>query len=234
MDYELLILLGISALCFYIKIKYGIIFIVFITFVLVFGFFFTSNGMDLVLEDIEQAVMYYKSYTGDYELMYPKFKEFHIIRKKFKLNESYKPCGVFYDNPEKDKKEKLRAVIGIIDTKCESLNNNNDFSVYMKDNGYKKTVISKTQCVIGIYDCFFSVMKSFIFIAKIYIKMTNLKFFARMYNPNWKDNHIKVARKNYKKKVGILEVYDHKQMRFYIPLKNEEMFYLYSNHNNNK
>ena len=31
--------------------------------------------------------------------------------------------------------------------------------------------------------------------------MTNLKFFARMYNPNWKDNHIKVARKNYKKKV---------------------------------
>ena len=98
----------------------------------------------------------------------------------------------------------------------------------MKENKFKIDTISKTNCLHGLYDTMFSVMYSFVFIAKIYIKMINLKFFTRLYNPKWKDSHIKNARKNYKKKSGVLEIYDHKIIKFFIPLENEDGFSFFS------
>lgn len=231
MDYEFIIMTCLLILCFYIRTTYGIAFLTFWLVVGLFGFFFTSNGMDLGLEYIEKSDIFFECFQGDYQTLYNKLSLFHTIRKKFRLPQCFKPFGIFYDNPEKDKK--CRAVIGIIVEQKEKNEKykeyiDKDFREYMKENKFKIDTISKTNCLHGLYDTMFSVMYSFVFIAKIYIKMINLKFFTRLYNPKWKDSHIKNARKNYKKKSGVLEIYDHKIIKFYIPLENEDGFSFFS------
>ena len=171
--------------------------------------------------------------SENYESLYQKLSTFHSIKRKFKLPNCFKPFGIFYDNPYHTKENKDRAVIGILlnlNEKDELYKeyNDKDFREYMKDNKYKNSKVEKTKCLLCCYDSLFSVMNSFVFIAKIYIKMVNLKFFTRLYNPRWRESQIKVARKKYKKKCGVFEIYDHKKMKFFIPLENEDNIYFYS------
>lgn len=233
MDYELIILLFISFLCFYIKITYGIIFTIFWITVSLFGFFLSSNGIYFNLENLDKSEIFYESFQGNYESLYQKLSTFHSIKRKFKLPNCFKPFGIFYDNPCHTKENKDRAVIGILlnlNEKDEFYKeyNDKDFREYMKDNKYKNSKVEKTKCLLCCYDSLFSVMNSFVFIAKIYIKMVNLKFFTRLYNPRWRESQIRVARKKYKKKCGVFEIYDHKKMKFFIPLENEDNIYFYS------
>lgn len=232
MDYEFLIMTAITILCFYVRLKYGIICLFLWIFFSMFGFFFTSNGLDMILEPLSKSEIFYKKFVGDYQTLYSKLSQFHSIKRKFRLPLCFKPFGIFYDNPEEQKDGKCRCIFGIlldVENKQKDFKDFNDqeFRNYMKENEFSYGEIPKTECIYGIYDCFFSVMNSFIFIAKIYIKMTNLKFFTRMYNPKWKDGHMKKARKSYKKKCGVLEIYDHKVMRFYIPISSEDNFFFY-------
>ena len=106
MDYELLILLAINGLCFYIKFKYGIYFLIFWIFLLIFGFFFSTNGIEVTLGNFEENEIFYISKKGEYDNLYSELKTFHSIKNKFKLPITYKPFGIFYDNPDKSEQKK--------------------------------------------------------------------------------------------------------------------------------
>ena len=238
MNYEAIILLLISSLGFYIKIKYGIIIISFWLISLLFNFFFTTFGIDIYLQEIEESEIFYISKKIDYNKLYEYLKEFHLIQKKFKLPYSYKPFGIFYDNPEKNKNklDKLKSIIGILrfktEEKIERKNDQNsfndeEFKKYMKSKNFKSILLPKCKGIIGEYESLVSVMNSFVFLAKIYIKNINQKFFTRIYNSQWKDSNIKRVRKNYNKKCGVLEIFEHKNTKIFIPIENEKIFNLY-------
>ena len=238
MNYEAIILLLIAGLGFYIKIKYGIIIVSFWLISILFNFFFTTFGMNVILEEFPESDLFYISKKGNYDDLYQYLKEFHIIQKKFKLPYTYKPFGIFYDNPAKNKNklDKLKSIIGIIkkrdDEKIENKKkekefNNEEFKKYMKSNNYKSITLSKCKCIIGDYDLIISLMNCFIFIAKIFIKNINQKFFTRLYNVEWKDSNIKIARRNYNKKCGVLEIFGNEKMELFIPIENDKNFNLY-------
>jgi len=238
MNYEVLILLSIACLGFYTKIKYGIIIISFWLMSILFNFFFTTFGMNVILEDFPESDLFYISKKCNYNDLYQYLKEFYIIQKKFKLPYEYKPFGIFYDNPAKNKNklDKLRSIIGIIkkreeekieNKKKEKEINDEEFKKYMKSNNYKSITLSKCKCIIGEYDILLSIINWFIFIAKIYIKNINQKFFTRIYNPEWKDSNIKNARRNYNKKCGVLEIFGNEKIELFIPTENDKNFNLY-------
>ena len=238
MNYEVIILLSIACLGFYIKIKYGIIIISFWLISILFNFFFTTFGMNVILEDFPESDLFYISKKCNYNDLYQYLKEFYIIQKKFKLPYEYKPFGIFYDNPAKNKNklDKLRSIIGIIkkrdedktdNKKKEKEFNDEEFKKYMKSNSYKSITLSKCKCIIGEYDILLSIINWFIFIAKIYIKNINQKFFTRIYNPEWKDSNIKNARRNYNKKCGVLEIFGNEKIELFIPTENDKNFNLY-------
>ena len=238
MNYEDIILFLITILGFYIKIKYGILILSFWLISLLFNFFFMTIGIDISLNEISKSEIFYISKKMDYNSLYQYLKEFHIIKKKFDLPFLYKPFGIFYDNPEKNKNklDKLKSIIGILkfrtEEKNEEKNKNNslkeeEFKKYMKSKNFKSILLPKCKGIIGEYKSLASIMNSFIFIAKIYIKNINQKFFTRIYNSQWKDSNIKIARRNYNKKCGVLEIFDHKNMKIFIPTENDKIFNLY-------
>ena len=104
MNYEAIILFLLTSLAFYIKIKYGIILISFWLISTLFNFFLTTFGMDINLEDFPESEIFYISKKGNYDNLYSNLSTFHSIQKKFNLPSIYKPFGVFYDNPNKNKK----------------------------------------------------------------------------------------------------------------------------------
>lgn len=229
MDYELLILSSLLLLCFWVKILYGIYFLIFWIIVAGFGFFFSCNGIYITSEYFPQSDIMYECFMGDYTSLYAKLSLFHSIRKKFRLPSCYKPFGIFYDNPKSSKKKAHRAIIGILcdtDEKNKSFKdyNDSDFKNYMRDNNFKQSSIDKTKCIYGDYETYLSIKTSLVFIAKIYIQIVNQKFFIRMYNPKWKESGIKAAKQNYKKHFGVLEVIDEKIIKFYVPVENERNF----------
>ena len=238
MNYEAIILLSIACLGYYIKIKYGIIITSFWLMSILFNFFFTTFGMNVILEEFPESDLFYISKKGNYNDLYQYLKEFHIIQKKFKLPYTYRPFGIFYDNPAKNKNklDKLRSIIGIIknrdDEKIENKKkekefNDEEFKKYMKSYNYKSITLSKCKCVIGDYELIISLMNCFVFIAKVFINNINQKFFTRLYNPEWKDSNIKNARRNYNKKCGVLEIFGNEKMELFIPIENDKNFNLY-------
>ncbi len=236
MNYEAIILFSITILGFYIKIKYGIFIISFWLISILFNFFFTTFGMNVSLEEIPESELFYISKKSNYNDLYPYLKEYHIIRKKFKLSKSYKPFGIFYDNPSKNKNklDKMKSIIGIIKNKDEEKIdeknkelNNDEFKKYMKSNNYKYITIPKSKGILGEYESIVSIMNSFIFIAKIFINNINQKFFTRIYNPEWKDANIKNARRNYNKKCGVLEIFTSGKITLFIPTQDDKLFNLY-------
>ena len=235
MNYEALFLILISGLAFYIKIKYGIVIITFWLISLIFNFFFTTFGMDVNLEEIPESEIFYISKKSNYDNLYQNLNIFHNIQKKFKLPYTYKPFGIFYDNPAKNKNklDKLKSLIGIIKYKNDQKENDKEkyndeeFKKYMKSQNYKSITIPKCKGIFGEYESLISIMNSFVFLAKIYIKNINQKFFTRIYNPEWKDANIKNARRNYNKKCGVLEIFDHKKMIIFIPTEDDRIYNLY-------
>ena len=237
MNYEAIILILLAALGFYIKIKYGIIIISLWLISILFNFFFTTFGMYVTLEEIPECELFYISKKSDYNNLYYYLKEYYNIRKKFKLPNSFKPFGIFYDNPAKNKNklDKMKSIIGIIkireEEKIEEKENKNfnyeEFKKYMKSNDYKSITINKSKGILGEYESILSIMLSFIFIAKIYIKNINQKFFTRIYNPEWKDVNIKNARRNYNKKCGVLEIFSSGKITLFIPTQDDKLFNLY-------
>ena len=232
MNYEALFLILISGLAFYIKIKYGIVIITFWLISLIFNFFFTTFGMDVNLEEIPESEIFYISKKSNYDNLYQNLNIFHNIQKKFKLPYTYKPFGIFYDNPAKNKNklDKLKSLIGIIKYKNDQKENDKEkyndeeFKKYMKSQNYKSITIPKCKGIFGEYESLISIMNSFVFLAKIYIKNINQKFFTRIYNPEWKDANIKNARRNYNKKCGVLEIFDHKKMIIFIPTEDDRIY----------
>ena len=237
MNYEAIILFLFACLGFYIKIKYGIIIISFWLISLLFNFFFTTFGMSIFLEEMPECELFYISKKSDYNTLYPYLNEFKIIQKKFKLPSIYKPFGIFYDNPTKNKNklDKLKNVIGIIkinqdekkEEKKEIKFNDEEFKKYMKSQNYKSITLSKCKGVFGEYEAIAGIIIVFIFIAKIYIKNVNQKFFTRLYNPQWKDAKIKNARRNYNKKCGVLEIFENNKIQLFIPIENDKYFNIY-------
>jgi hypothetical protein len=55
-----------------------------------------------------------------------------------------------------------------------------------------------------------------------------MKFMRRVFVPRWKDNNVKIARKNYNKNFGLLEVFRSDKVDLYIPVENEKEFFLHS------
>ena len=237
MNYEAIILFLFACLGFYIKIKYGIIIISFWLISLLFNFFFTTFGMSIFLEEMPECELFYISKKSDYNTLYPYLNELKNIQKKFKLPNTYKPFGIFYDNPTKNKNklDKLKSVIGIIkinqdekkEEKKEIKFNDEEFKKYMKSQNYKSITLSKCKGVFGEYEAIVGIIIVFIFIAKIYIKNINQKFFTRLYNPQWKDAKIKNARRNYNKKCGVLEIFENNKIQLFIPIENDKYFNIY-------
>ena len=116
MNYETIFLILFAALGFYIKIKYGIIITAFWLTSILFNFFLTTWGIFMNVEENGECELIYVSKKGDYNNLYQNLNEFYTIKKKFKLPDIYKPFGIFYDNPikNKNKLEKMRSIIGII------------------------------------------------------------------------------------------------------------------------
>jgi hypothetical protein len=232
MNYEAIILFLITGLAFYIKIKYGIILL---SFWLLSNFFLTTFGMNINLEEMPESEIFYIAKKGNYENFYSNLSTFHTIQKKFNLPSIYKPFGVFYDNPYKNKNklDKMKSIIGIImhtdkeKEKEKEKFDDKEFKKYMKEQKFKSITIPKCKGIIGEYESLVSIKNSFIWIAKIYIGNINQKFFTRLYNPEWKDANIKNAKRNYNKKCGVLEIFDHKKMNIFIPIENDKIFNLY-------
>ena len=212
----------------YANTTYAVYFGVFVLGLNMFSFFCTSQGIELYFESIKESEILYKEYTGDYQKIYYKLSEFHIIKQLFKLNDSYLPFGIFYDNPQKvDSVIKCRAVCGIIREKeSEKSLYHKEMLEFLNKNGYKLRSIPQAECLKGTYESWFSLQNSYIFIARIIIKIINYKFFSRMFMPKWKINKIKIARKNYKKKYGVLEIIRSYKTDFFIPVERENQFIL--------
>jgi hypothetical protein len=235
MNYEAIILILIAGLAFYIKIKYGIILLSFWLLSTLLNFFLTTFGMNINLEEMPESEIFYISKKGNYDNLYSNLSIFHTIQKKFNLPNIYKPFGVFYDNPYKNKNklDKLKSIIGIImytdkeNQKEKEKFDDKEFKKYMKEQKFKSITLPKCKGIIGEYESFASIKNSFLWIAKIYIGNINQKFFTRLYNPEWKDANIKNAKRNYNKKCGILEIFDHKKMNIFIPIENDKIFNLY-------
>ena len=237
MNYEVIILLSIACLGFYIKIKYGIIIISFWLISLLFNFFFTTFGMNIYLEEMPECELFYISKKTDYNTLYPYLNEFKNIQKKFKLPSTYKPFGIFYDNPikNKNKLDKLKSVIGIVKINQDEKNeekkeikfNDEEFKKYMKSQNYKTITLSKCKGVFGEYEAITGIIIVFIFISKIYIKNINQKFFTRLYNPQLKDAKIKNARRNFNIKCGVLEFFENNNIQLFIPIENDKYFNIY-------
>ena len=232
MSYETIFLILFASLGFYIKIKYGIIITSLWLTSIIFNFFLTTWGIYMNVEENEPCEIIYISKKGDYNNLYQNFTEFYSIKKKFNLPDIYKPFGIFYDNPVKNKNklDKMRSIIGIIkyekdNEELKKLKFDEDkLKIYLKENNYK--IISLPECkgIICEYESSFRILGNFIFISKIYIKNITQKFFTRLYNPEWKDSNIKNARRNYNKKCGILEIYEKYKMRIFIPTINDKYF----------
>ena len=234
MNYEAIILLLLSCLGFYIKIKYGVIIVSFWLLSILFNFFFTTFGMNIFLEELPECQLFYISKKTNYNNLYENIQLFHTIQKKFKLPHTYKPFGIFYDNPEKNKNklDKLKSVLGIIKIKNKDKEdkkefNDDEFKKYMKSQNYKNITLSKCKGVFGEYESILGIILIFVFIAKIYIKNINQKFFTRLYNPQWKDSNIKNARRNYNKKCGVLEIFENKNIQLFIPTGDDKYFNIY-------
>ena len=235
MNYETIFLILFAAFGFYIKIKYGLIIVGFWLTSVLFNFFLTTWGIYMNVEENEECELIYISKKSDYNDLYPCLNDFYKIKKKFKLPDIYKPFGVFYDNPlkNKNKLDKMRSVIGIIkyDKDEEELKkikfNDEEFKKYMKEQNYKIISLRKSKGIICQYDTSFRLLHNFRFISKIYIKNITQKFFTRLFNPEWKDSNVKVARKNYNKKCGILEIYEKYKMTIFIPTVNDKYFNIF-------
>ena len=232
MSYETIFLILFASLGFCIKIKYGIIITSLWLTSIIFNFFLTTWGIYMNVEENEQCEIIYISKKGDYNNLYQNFTEFYSIKKKFNLPDIYKPFGIFYDNPEKNKNklDKMRSIIGIIkyekdNEELKKLKFDEDkLKIYLKENNYKIISLPKCKGIICEYESSFRILGNFIFISKIYIKNITQKFFTRLYNPEWKDSNIKNARRNYNKKCGILEIYEKYKMRIFIPTINDKYF----------
>lgn len=229
MDYEFLIMLAILIVAFYVKILYGVLFLLFWIGVMLFGFFFTTMGIGLMPENLNECELYYSSHQGEYNKLVDKLKEFKQIKRKFKLPENFMAFGIFYDNNLKvDNVAKCRSVYGILKEKTPEDNFDiKEFKSYMKENNFKVDYLPMTRCMIGFYDPIISIYGSLSFLAKIIIETATRKFMTRVFNPAWKNIDIKIARKNYNKRYGLMEIYDSKTIRMCIPLENEKEFFIY-------
>jgi hypothetical protein len=255
-DLETKILFGILVILFFFSTyKYTIIFLLFWIFIYLFGFFLTSIGMDIDLVKLENSEIYYQEYTGDYAKLFSRLSEFNKIKRKFKLScNEYSPFGIFYDDPfNVADLNKCRAVVGIIkhpekfissldpnfkNIENKSIQNKNsetnekELKEYLKNQNFKFTRLLDSQCIQGSYLSMFSVQNSlFIWISKLITEMSNLKFFRRLYLPKWKENKIKVARLNYKKHCGVINIIREGEINLYIPVENEKDFFFHSEKN---
>ena len=194
--------------------------------------------MMITVKEIPESEIFYISKKSNYENLYPYLNEFRAIKKKFNLPCIYKPFGIFYDNPAKNqnKLDQLRCVIGIIAIKDFENENENEkkieyddkkFKEYMKSQNFKSINLPKCKGILGEYESILYIISSFLFIAKMYIRNINQKFFTRLYNPEWKNTYIKNARRNYNRKYGILEIMDNKKMNIFIPTEKEKLFNIY-------
>ncbi len=230
LDNESKILLGIEFILLFVNIKYAIYFAIFVICIYLFGFFFTSIGLDIHYYDLKKGTLYYHEYTGDYDKLYSKLSDYRKIKRQFKLDsETYNPFGIFYDDPtEVQDKDKCRAVIGIYKEGDKNLTN--ELKTYVKHCKFIKTNIKETKCIFGCYFSFFSIVNSFEFIAKLIIDLTNSKFFRQLFLGRWKENKIKIIRNNYKKHYGVIEVFREGKLEFYLPTEkgDEKNFFLHS------
>jgi hypothetical protein len=227
-DTETKILISITLVLTFFSIKWGIIFLIFWTLLYFFAFFCTSLGLDVDLQNLKECEIYFQQYTCDYNDLYVRLNDYNAIRKKFGLDsEKYLPFGIFYDDPTKVTTiTECRAVIGIY--KEKGVERNEDFHQYMKDNGFKYDTIPETQCVLGTYNSLFSIQNSFVWISKLIIEMTSMKFIRRVFLPKWKEKTIKLAKINYMKTSGVMELYKHGKIELYIPVEKERYFFLHS------
>lgn len=255
-DLETKILFGILVVLFFFSTyKYTIIFILFWIFMYLFGFFLTSIGMDIDLVKIENSEIYYQEYTGDYAKLFTRIREYNKIKRKFKLSSrDYSPFGIFYDDPYNVADlNKCRAIVGIIkhpekfisivDTNSKTVEdkpsiinksdtNEKELKEYLKNENFKFTRLLDSQCIQGSYLSMFSIQNSLlIWVSKLIIEMSNLKFFRRLYLPKWKENKIKVARINYKKHCGVINIIREGEINLYVPVENEKDFFFHSEKN---
>jgi hypothetical protein len=228
MDTETKILITITLVLLFFSIKWCLIFLVFWIALYLFAFFCTSLGVDIDLNNIKESEIYYQEYTGDYTNLYIRLNDYNRIRKKFNLDSTvYMPFGIFYDDPTKVMNiQECRAVVGLYREKGKE--KNKELDTYMKENGFKYDTLPETQCVIGTYNSLFSIQNSFIWIAKLIIDLTSVKFMRRVFIPKWKEKTIKVAKINYAKTCGVMEIYKHGQINLYIPVDKERLFFLHS------
>ena len=232
MNYETIFIILFASLGFYIKIKYGIVIILFWLISTLFNFFFTTWGIYMNVETNDNCELIFISKQSDYNNLYQYFNEFYKIKKKFNLPEIYKSFGIFYDNPQKNKNklDKMRSILGIIkyDKDNDELKklkfDDEKFKNYMKEQNYKIISLTKCKGIICEYDSTFRIIHNFSFITKIYIKNITQKFFTRLFNPEWKDSNIKKARRNYNKKCGILQIYEKYKIKIFIPTIDDKYF----------
>jgi hypothetical protein len=248
-DLETKIMFGIFViLVIFSSMKYSICFLLFWIFVYLFGFFLTSIGLDIDLVKLENCEIYFQEYTGDYSKLFPKLSEYNRIKRKFKLNPNdYSPFGIFYDDPcEVAEVSKCRAVVGIIKhlekNTTDGKNGKNEIKAtaeddrelkeYLKNEKFRIITLPDSQCLLGTYSSMFHIQNSFfIWVSKLIIEITNMKFFRRLFIPKWKENKVKVARLNYKKHCGVIEIFKECKIDFYIPVENEKDFFFHSEKN---
>lgn len=240
MDLTFITLFFAGIIILMLNVKYGIIFFLLLMFC-IFGLpFFTTIETVFSQGNFERNEIFYQYFKGDYSTLYSKQSDFKKIKKQFNLPEIYKPFGIFYENPKHKNNLNNKCLIGIIkyknketDEKGELLikeivkeNNYDDsaFKEYMQKNDYRRAFIQKTNCVVGVYKFLFSTLLRQISYHKIYISLTNMKFFSHLFHRELSEEHFVKAKLNYKKEVGILIIYGNEATRYFIPIDKEKNF----------
>jgi len=165
-----------------------------------------------------KSEIFYLEYQGMYRNVGEKFMNISQILDKFKLsqNEHFSYIGIYYDNPNAIVDQtQCRAVIGILkESNYKNYPSEAEFEDYLKQKKFKKATLPDSICVASSFTLNYMIAM-FVAIKKFYGSLTkNMKSeeFRRQYEISDFNFSVEVCQKNL--------------MKFFIPTKNIQDFYL--------
>ena len=219
---RIILLLIINICCFYFGgFRAGIIslFIVIYRLLSIFGITTTPQ---IFQNHFSSGICYVKNYTGSYSSHVDAFINVDKIIKEKNLND-FSIIGLYYDNPETVKEDKLRCSIGLYIKNEGGCSLSPEDEKFLINDGFKKheLVDSKSLYICWNYINVFSMM---IGIRKCYALMRKkMKSKHFMESFQIKEEQIKVS----------IEIYDNfygnKNIHFYVPFENGDKFLIYQN-----
>jgi hypothetical protein len=159
----------------------------------------------------------YKEFVGNYTKIGQAFGELCNVGKEV---DSKNMIGIYYDNPTNMKDQNnCRAVVGLL-TKTQLSEEK------LVSFGMKQATLPDTECIQWYFKLKFYILPLMIIGMK--------KFYGSLQNIIKDSSLQKIYSLDITKPLYSIEVYDSKTINFYIPLKNQEKFFLHTQDNLDK